>query len=641
MSQPAAKGPKYVAKPANSPKKTAKSTGKAKQISEEEERRIREEAEQVRALEAARAAEEAELRRLEEVKRAEEVAARQELENGALVEVKSRLSLRQLRTKNLLATEGNRPDASHFKGLVSTITKCSAFARKCAKLNSENFDSLLKELRTLNLNKYVSELAANIAASPLKPTDLDAAVALCSEIHQLYPDFASELLPLLVRLISSANKTEPAPRRMALRLFLELFIAGIFTDQATLTSIVKEIIETKEPKQMPLTLQLILSFVRSGGRDILGFVPKSLEAKIELYRGADLLKWTDKCPAELQNVPYEAVLPNLVTPERRASFITLITAFYQKVTSVFLQSHKKLRELEHKNHEIMVNRHELPAEASANYSKQLEQFENFQKTIISLAELMHLEVPNLPQQEKVTRMKEAKAGPNANDDEVEDQGPWETEEAKRFYEVIPDLKDFVPLALLGIDVNKSSASDSTNSPDGSSSTGDADGAANDTSNSDAAASQSMPGDVPTSSNAGDAAISAATAASSADPVPDSLVLFYEKLMRCSNRQLIDDAALEFVKFNQKNWRPKLVALMHSAPRNRLDNLRYFSRFLAILNPYFKGMGVSLVKRLEEEFVYLYKQKDQTNSPSKIWNARFLGELTKFKICPPNTVLTFF
>jgi regulator of nonsense transcripts 2 len=645
MSSSSSKGAKYVAKPGDTTAKPAKRAGNAKQTSNAEETLLKAEEARLKLEEARIAAEEAEKRRLEALRAEEEAAQRADLENGALVEVKARLSLRLLRDQNLAAHNGNRPDISHFRSLVSTIAKCSGFARKLAKISAESQDALLKELRSLNLSKYVSELAANVASAPLKPTDLDAAVAICSEIHQLYVDFAPELLPLLVRLVSPSGKAELAPRRIALRLLVELFVAGVIVDQAALTSVLKELLDPNAKdalKQTPVTLQLVLSLVRSGGRDLLGLVPKSNEAKLAQYQQAGMLKWSEKLPVELKHLEYEMRLPNLISPERRVALLSLITQFYQKVATIFLQSHKKLRETEQKNHEILVNRHELSPEASNAYAKQLEQFENFQKTLVALSDMLHLEMPNLPQQEKITRIKEPKAGSSNNDsDELEEQGPWESEEAKRFYEVIPELKDFLPSSLLTHDASKLSNTESLPSADSP-----APGATEEASEAATSSSSDIstlpastdPSFSESSAAQGDQASSSGNPGVNAEPVPETLMAFYEKLLRCSNRQLIDESAMEFVKFNQKAWRTKLVNLMHSAPRNRLDNLRYFSRFLAILNPYFKGMGAMLVKRLEEEFLFLFKQKDQTNSPAKIWNARFLGELTKFKICAPNTVL---
>lgn len=581
---------------------------------------------------------EAEEQRLaaEQKRRADELLA--DLKSFASLELKSRKSLRELRDANLRAATGERPDASHFKTLNSTIAKCSAFAKRCNKITSENGDSLLKESKTLNLSKYVSEVASQIATSTsLKAPDIEIAVLICSEIHQKYADFASELHPLLQKAICDTKDSPASPeRRIALRLYSELYIAGVLSDQQSFSQIIKETIEIKDPKLLPATLQLVLSFVRSAGRDILGIISKSTDAKIDQCIEAGLLEPSIK-----------DLIPNLIAPERRASYNTLVSAFYQKMSAVLVQSHKKLREVEQKNHDSLVTRHEISAEAAASYSKQLDLFENFQKTLVSLSDMLRLDMPILPISDKVSRMKDTKSqASNANQDELSyDQGPWESEESKKFYESLPDLKDFLPAALLSAEAQSSKTSASTTTSSDATTGSEAETSTEKPSES---STDSAPGTIaatpsPQPDSDSSQSISAATQATpSAAQVgaPDSLLIFFEKLQRCSNRQLIDDAALEFVRFNQKSWRPKLAQLMHGSARNRLDVLRYFSRFVAIMHPYFKDIGVTLVKRLEDEFYSLLRQKDQTNSPSKIWNARFLAELTKFRVCPPNTVLNF-
>lgn len=585
---------------------------------EEERRKIEEEAMEARRRQEA-----------EDEKKRKEEEEMSDLRQFATLEEKNRSAIRILREANLKASSGERPDASHFKSLNSTIAKCSAFAKRCNRITGETGEALLKESKTLNLSKYVSEVATQIASCPLKPTDIEIAVFICSELHQKYTDFSTELIPLLQKAISgadaSAASAASAERRVALRLYSELFIAGVISDQHALSTILKETIEIKDPKLLPTTLQLVLSFVRSGGRDLLGIISKSHEARIDQCIAAGLL-----------NVSIKESLPNIISPERRTSYTNLVTAFYQKMSSVLIQSHKRLRDVEQKNHDSLITRHEISADAAASYAKQLELFENFQKTLISLSDMLRLDMPLLPVSDKVSRLKDTKSSSsNANQDEsAYDQGPWESEEAKKFYESLPDLKDFLPASLLLPDQPlKSSSSLSESSEAEASTEKTSDRPDSTTESSPAEASPAIVSDsAPNQLNASSSAISS----SASDPVYN----FFEKLLRCSNRQLIDDAALEFVRFNQRSWRPRLALLMHGSARNRLDVLRYFSRFVAILHPYHKDMGATLVKRLEEEFYFLSRQKDQTNSPAKLWNARFLAELTKFRVCPPNTVLNF-
>lgn len=54
--------------------------------------------------------------------------------------------------------------------------------------------SLEKELLSLNLSKYVSELAQAVVETRLKMADVSTAVSLCSLLHQRYQDFSAMLL---------------------------------------------------------------------------------------------------------------------------------------------------------------------------------------------------------------------------------------------------------------------------------------------------------------------------------------------------------------------------------------------------------------------------------------------------------------
>lgn len=49
-------------------------------------------------------------------------------------------------------------------------------------------------MSTLNLSKYVSEVAAALVDAKLKMVDVWPAVQLCSLMHQIYADFGTFLL---------------------------------------------------------------------------------------------------------------------------------------------------------------------------------------------------------------------------------------------------------------------------------------------------------------------------------------------------------------------------------------------------------------------------------------------------------------
>lgn len=85
--------------------------------------------------------------------------------------------------------------------------------------------------------------------------------------------------------------------------------------------------------------------------------------------------------------------------------------------------------------------------------------------ILSLSELLYLPLPELKTATQKTDSiqigtnSRSLLGGDADADEVPRGGKWEDEEERRFFEDIPDLKDYVPKGVLGIDEGEEAASD--------------------------------------------------------------------------------------------------------------------------------------------------------------------------------------
>jgi regulator of nonsense transcripts 2 len=82
---------------------------------------------------------------------------------------------------------------AQFKTLDSSIKKNTSFIKKLAKLSEDTKENLLKEVKTLNLSKYISEVVHAIAQTTLKNVDFDAAIKV--RIKQInYKKFVSSIL---------------------------------------------------------------------------------------------------------------------------------------------------------------------------------------------------------------------------------------------------------------------------------------------------------------------------------------------------------------------------------------------------------------------------------------------------------------
>lgn len=117
-------------------------------------------------------------------------------------------------------------------------------------------------------------------------------------------------------------------------------------------------------------------------------------------------------------------------------------------------------------------------------------------------------------------------------------------------------------------------------------------------------------------------------------VSNKIVLeaFLNNLPNCVNREMIDNAAIDFlVTMNTKHNRKKLVRALFGVNRTRLDLLPFYARFVAILHPALPEVSTELCHMLRQDFKYHVRKKDQINIESKIKVARFIGELVKFDL----------
>lgn len=69
-------------------------------------------------------------------------------------------------------------------------------------LTGQQLECLLRDMSTLNLSKYLSEVASALVEAKLKLNDVPAAVALCSELHNNYAEFARVLLDNWVKTLT-------------------------------------------------------------------------------------------------------------------------------------------------------------------------------------------------------------------------------------------------------------------------------------------------------------------------------------------------------------------------------------------------------------------------------------------------------
>mmetsp|Transcript_29365 Transcript_29365/g.56176 ORF Transcript_29365/g.56176 Transcript_29365/m.56176 type:complete len:882 (+) Transcript_29365:2-2647(+) len=117
-----------------------------------------------------------------------------------------------------------------------------------------------------------------------------------------------------------------------------------------------------------------------------------------------------------------------------------------------------------------------------------------------------------------------------------------------------------------------------------------------------------------------------------------MVLLEQELPEASRREKIDELAERFCvnHGSNKNSRKRLYKTLFLVPFARLDLLPYYSRFAAILDRVYSDS--TLVTELEQQMHGQARFKKNQNMESRLRTARYLGELTKFRVAPPIVVL---
>ena len=115
-----------------------------------------------------------------------------------------------------------------------------------------------------------------------------------------------------------------------------------------------------------------------------------------------------------------------------------------------------------------------------------------------------------------------------------------------------------------------------------------------------------------------------------------MVLLEQELPECNRREQIDEIAEKFCTNHgsTKNSRKRLIQTLFLVPRTRLDLLPYYGRITATLSRVWSDISESLVTDLEQQFHGQAKFKKNQNIESRMKTARYIGELTKFRIAPP-------
>ncbi|CAL0304876.1 unnamed protein product [Lupinus luteus] len=562
-----------------------------------------------------------------------------------LEEIKKSIEAKMaLRQSNL---NPERPDAGFLRTLDSSIKRNTAVIKKLKQINEEQRDALMDELRGVNLSKFVSEAVASICDAKLRSSDIQAAVQICSLLHQRYKDFAPSLIQGLLKVFSpgkpgdesDADKNLKAmKKRSSLKLLLELYFVGVIEDGGIFISTIKDLTSAEQLKDRDATqtsLTLLSSFARQG-RIFIGLSVTGPQIHEEFFKGLN------------------------ITTDQKKVIRKACYSFYDTAAELLQSEHSSLRLMEHENSKILNAKGELSDENIASYEKLRKSYDQLYRNVSSLAEALDMQPPVMPEDGHTTRVTsgEEAISSGAGKDSPVAEPIWDDEDTRAFYECLPDLRAFVPAVLLGETELKISEQ--------------------------SVKSQDQPTDIVPESDKGQlATYGSGEVSTESNALPEvestervkhkeekekskeldkekekdkdndkkgehekdklrslegtNLDALLQRLPGCVSRDLIDQLTVEFCYLNSKSNRKKLVRALFNVPRTSLELLPYYSRMVATLSTCMRDISTFLLQMLEEEFNFLINKKDQMNIETKIRNIRFIGELCKFKIAPASFV----
>ncbi|OCH88273.1 transcription factor [Obba rivulosa] len=608
-----------------------------------------------------------------------------------------RAQLKDLNTKHA----GNEVS----KALDSSLKRHTALIKRIKlSIGTENHDQIVKDIESLSLEKYVDELVGAVLEGIARcktEKDVWSAVEIISSLHRRFPKaFTLSLVSSLSAALAAPSRaalaalspeqrekedaTRVSRQRPVLRVCSELALVGIIKDAPERSGgewIMKTIRDLLSNDPTLSSLPLLTTFLKSYARPYLGLVPPTTTKQVSSGEAGSLSEAaTNEANSNVTDGAFPALFSEeeeLVEKDIRDRFKRMCEGYFENVAKKLVHEHNRLQDQDRRNHEAYIRSGEIFEDRQQAYEKMTKNYEKLLASCQILSELLYLPMPTLKTASQ--KSESIQIGTNTGSSLLGSEsydtagGKWEDEEERRFFEDIPDLKDYVPRSILGVGDENTEISEEDNQErekrekervqeevkkleeeleglkidmkEG----GDAPAKASTTNGS----ANDAEGDGPEDSVDEDGAPTPTPGSPKASP-PGSprlapqgpsqlLTALLVRLPDATNRTLIDEAAVEFAFLNSKAARKRLTKFMSQIPKSRTDLLPHYSRFIAILNRYMPDIGSEIVAMLDEEFRYLQRKKNVVKELAEVRskNTAFISNLTKFRVVPPHVILHMF
>lgn len=115
-----------------------------------------------------------------------------------------------------------------------------------------------------------------------------------------------------------------------------------------------------------------------------------------------------------------------------------------------------------------------------------------------------------------------------------------------------------------------------------------------------------------------------------------------RLPELQTKDMVDQVALEFCFLNSKASRNRLIKAVSEVPKGRSDLLPLYARLVATLGQYLPEVTQGLITYLDDEFRSLQRRKSKDFlGQIRMLNIRYLAELTKFGVVPDHVIFHCF
>lgn len=561
------------------------------------------------------------------------------------------------------------------------MKKNTAFIKRLrTAITPATLSTFLQEIRTLSLHKYLSEIIAACYEGLCRlksPGEIDAGVEIVSALHLRFgpTEFTEYLAWLLGKgmatpdkgtlksLTFEAREKEEKERivrqRALLRVITELWLVGVLRtlddatkpDDATKGAIGKAV-ELKarassgkgngaEPFPLEVlkdllgydrdhaNLPLLVIFVKAFSWDILGVKPAGSDGRKTVEEDGTTNNnnnsnsnnnnhtQSPSSAADGSDATHVSGERPFTSDEVAEQFRNILRKYFDDVAAHVVRDQKQIQSQARRNAEAYVKSGEVFEDRQANYEKQVKAQERLIANAQVIADAIGAEMPDLKDSHDSLAPSSGLIGLAKTGDFLrtmgEGAGIWADEDERRFYENLVDLKGKVPQILLEDGKKKKTDGDEKIGKKNESNECDPVMAAT-----DAADDQST-------------AIANKTIGAQVDAL-------LARLPELTNKDAIDQTAIDFCFVNSKASRNRLVKALTEVPKGRSDLLPSWSRLVATLGRYMPDIPKGLVEYLDAEFRSLQRRKEKDFlGQVRLSNIRYLAELTKFGVVPEHVV----